>query len=61
MTAEWEDANKLGCPLLRWIGNKWIALNEDPCPTKKCGRKGCHNYGKPFQETNRFKIIKVVV
>jgi len=56
----WEEANLLECPLLRFnmLLNKWVALDEDPCPTMKCGMRECHNYGKPFHEPNRLIIVR---
>ena len=56
----WKEANLLECPLLRFnmLLNKWVALDEDPCPTKKCGMRECHNYGKPFHKPNRLIIVR---
>jgi len=57
----WDEASKLICPMLRWHDKlgKWVALNEDPCPTRKCNFTTCHNYGKPFHDPKRLIIIKV--
>ncbi|OYT57451.1 MAG: hypothetical protein B6U76_00985 [Desulfurococcales archaeon ex4484_217_2] len=57
----WEEADRLACPLLRWNDKfgKWVALGEDPCPTKKCKWETCHNYGRPFHDPKRLIIVKV--
>ncbi|RLE65013.1 MAG: hypothetical protein DRJ38_04545 [Thermoprotei archaeon] len=56
----WEEAMPLECPFLRLnhLRSKWVALDEDPCPTKKCGMRDCHNYGKPFHEPDGLIIVK---
>lgn len=57
----WEEGHRLGCPCLRTdrlTNHNWIALNEDPCPTKKCKQRGCHNYGFTFHSWDRFIIVK---
>jgi len=58
----WEEGSKLLCPLLRFnmLLNKWVALDEDPCPTMKCGMRECHNYGVLFHEPNRLIIVRKI-
>lgn len=54
----WETGTKLACPMLRFNAGRWIALEKDPCPTKKCKFRSCHNYGKNFDQPNRLRLIK---
>ncbi len=62
--AIWEEAMTLVCPCLRYSKflKSWIALEEDPCLAKKCGKEhtGCHNYGKKHDNLERLIIFKGV-
>jgi len=56
----WEQSSKLGCPMLRDYCGNWVAIKEDPCPTKACGMRGCHNYGLYFDKQDRLKLIPFI-
>lgn len=57
----WDGGSKLGCPMLRGNAGGWIALNEDPCPSGKCGCRSCHNFKKEFEEQGRLTIVKTAI
>ena len=51
---KWDLLDSLVCPCLRYLkifsidyerGGVWVAQKEFPCILKKCGKRGCHNYG----------------
>ena len=56
----WEKSAKLLCPCLRFnhFLKKWVAIGHDPCPTRKCRFKTCHNYGKPFDMPDKLIILE---
>ena len=58
MTLEdWEKATKLGCPNLRFLNGKWLAINRDPCLI--CDFGSCHNKGCAYDEPKKLAIIRV--
>ncbi len=58
----WEESMRLVCPCLRYNKefNMWIALKEDPCPTKKCKTSNCQNFGRPSDNIERLIIFTEV-
>lgn len=36
----------------------WVAQNENPCPTKKCGRTGCMSYGQSTRSEPFVILVK---
>jgi len=57
--AYWVNAYDLGCPELKYSEPlaSWIALEEDPCLSGKCGKRECPNYLNGFDKPERLILI----
>lgn len=49
---EWDNAEKLVCPYLRYTNSHWVALHENPC-----GKHPENPICKGFAESSKDKII----
>ena len=56
---EWINAYDLACPKLKYNAELacWVALEEDPCHSGSCNRRGCHCYQDGFYLPDRLIIV----